>query len=160
MVEWAGVGRERLGWDQGPSRHSFPLPFLLTDKLWFCCLSPNHKMLQYGDVEEGASPPTLESLPEQRKDDGSGVRVSHLPSRDHPLSGDHWSAWPSPRSPCGRYQGTAHRQRLPPRPGEGLREAEQGECSGGQGLLPTCTCPALFPAQHSPLPASPRISMS
>nr|XP_025744581.1 engulfment and cell motility protein 3 isoform X2 [Callorhinus ursinus] len=35
------------------------------DKLWFCCLSPNHKMLQYGDVEEGASPPTLESLPEQ-----------------------------------------------------------------------------------------------
>ncbi|XP_077918890.1 engulfment and cell motility protein 3 isoform X2 [Halichoerus grypus] len=35
------------------------------DKLWFCCLSPNHKVLQYGDVEEGASPPTLESLPEQ-----------------------------------------------------------------------------------------------
>nr|XP_055161611.1 engulfment and cell motility protein 3 isoform X2 [Nyctereutes procyonoides] len=34
-------------------------------KLWFCCLSPNHKVLQYGDVEEGASPPTLESLPEQ-----------------------------------------------------------------------------------------------
>uniref|UniRef100_A0A8C4LZH6 Engulfment and cell motility 3 n=1 Tax=Equus asinus asinus TaxID=83772 RepID=A0A8C4LZH6_EQUAS len=23
------------------------------DKLWFCCLSPNHKVLQYGDVEEG-----------------------------------------------------------------------------------------------------------
>nr|XP_035970983.1 engulfment and cell motility protein 3 isoform X1 [Halichoerus grypus] len=58
------------------------------DKLWFCCLSPNHKVLQYGDVEEGASPPTLESLPEQRKEDGAGVRVSHLPSRDHPLSGD------------------------------------------------------------------------
>ncbi|XP_030099359.1 engulfment and cell motility protein 3 isoform X2 [Mus musculus] len=35
------------------------------DKLWFCCLSPNHKVLQYGDVEEGAKPPTLESLPEQ-----------------------------------------------------------------------------------------------
>ncbi|XP_076771868.1 engulfment and cell motility protein 3 isoform X1 [Arvicanthis niloticus] len=35
------------------------------DKLWFCCLSPNHKVLQYGDVEEGANPPTLESLPEQ-----------------------------------------------------------------------------------------------
>ncbi|XP_045845445.1 engulfment and cell motility protein 3 isoform X2 [Meles meles] len=34
-------------------------------KLWFCCLSPNHKVLQYGDMEEGASPPTLESLPEQ-----------------------------------------------------------------------------------------------
>ncbi|XP_064436892.1 engulfment and cell motility protein 3 isoform X2 [Mirounga angustirostris] len=35
------------------------------DKLWFCCLSPNHKVLQYGDVEESASPPTVESLPEQ-----------------------------------------------------------------------------------------------
>ncbi|XP_004744412.1 engulfment and cell motility protein 3 isoform X2 [Mustela nigripes] len=34
-------------------------------KLWFCCLSPNHKVLQYGDMEEGASPPTLDSLPEQ-----------------------------------------------------------------------------------------------
>uniref|UniRef100_A0A5G2QVJ7 Engulfment and cell motility 3 n=1 Tax=Sus scrofa TaxID=9823 RepID=A0A5G2QVJ7_PIG len=35
------------------------------DKLWFCCLSPNHKVLQYGDVEEGAGPPAAESLPEQ-----------------------------------------------------------------------------------------------
>ncbi|KAF5919611.1 hypothetical protein HPG69_000211, partial [Diceros bicornis minor] len=35
------------------------------DKLWFCCLSPNHKVLQYGDVEEGASPPAPETLPEQ-----------------------------------------------------------------------------------------------
>ncbi|KAL1784097.1 engulfment and cell motility protein 3 [Sigmodon hispidus] len=35
------------------------------DKLWFCCLSPNHKVLQYGDVEEGANPPTPDNLPEQ-----------------------------------------------------------------------------------------------
>ncbi|XP_023379287.1 engulfment and cell motility protein 3 isoform X5 [Pteropus vampyrus] len=35
------------------------------DKLWFCCLSPNHKVLQYGDVEDNASPPAPESLPEQ-----------------------------------------------------------------------------------------------
>ncbi|KAK1330491.1 hypothetical protein QTO34_010681 [Cnephaeus nilssonii] len=35
------------------------------DKLWFCCLSPNHKVLQYGDVEDGAHPPAPESLPEQ-----------------------------------------------------------------------------------------------
>ncbi|XP_054938824.1 engulfment and cell motility protein 3 isoform X4 [Physeter macrocephalus] len=35
------------------------------DKLWFCCLSPNHKLLQYGDVEEGVGPPAPESLPEQ-----------------------------------------------------------------------------------------------
>lgn len=40
----------------------FPLS---TDKLWFCCLSPNHKVLQYGDVEDNASPPAPESLPEQ-----------------------------------------------------------------------------------------------
>lgn len=90
-----GGGRERLVWGQGPSSHSFPLPFLLTDKLWFCCLSPNHKVLQYGDVEEGASPPTLESLPEQRKEDGAGVRISHLPSPVHPLSGDRVGGQPS-----------------------------------------------------------------
>ncbi|XP_028906564.1 engulfment and cell motility protein 3 [Ornithorhynchus anatinus] len=35
------------------------------DKLWFCCLSPNHKILHYGDVEEGLSQPTAESLPEK-----------------------------------------------------------------------------------------------
>ncbi|VCW85467.1 unnamed protein product, partial [Gulo gulo] len=36
-----------------------------------------HKVLQYGDI-----------LPEQRKEDRAGVRVSHLPSPYHPLSGD------------------------------------------------------------------------
>ncbi|XP_051830988.1 engulfment and cell motility protein 3 [Antechinus flavipes] len=35
------------------------------DKVWFCCLSPNHKMLQYGDVEEGAAQPAPESLPDK-----------------------------------------------------------------------------------------------
>ncbi|XP_043839986.1 engulfment and cell motility protein 3 isoform X1 [Dromiciops gliroides] len=35
------------------------------DKVWFCCLSPNHKMLQYGDVEEGAAYPSPESLPDK-----------------------------------------------------------------------------------------------
>ncbi|XP_036604694.1 engulfment and cell motility protein 3 [Trichosurus vulpecula] len=35
------------------------------DKVWFCCLSPNHKMLQYGDVEEGAAQPSPESLPDK-----------------------------------------------------------------------------------------------
>lgn len=42
--------------------------FLPTDKLWFCCLAPNHKVLQYGDVEDGAGPPAPENLPEQRKE--------------------------------------------------------------------------------------------
>uniref|UniRef100_A0A5F8H6A4 Engulfment and cell motility 3 n=1 Tax=Monodelphis domestica TaxID=13616 RepID=A0A5F8H6A4_MONDO len=35
------------------------------DKAWFCCLSPNYKMLQYGDVEEGAPQPSPESLPDK-----------------------------------------------------------------------------------------------
>uniref|UniRef100_A0A7N4P808 Engulfment and cell motility 3 n=1 Tax=Sarcophilus harrisii TaxID=9305 RepID=A0A7N4P808_SARHA len=35
------------------------------DKVWFCCLSPNHKMLQFGDVEEGAAHPAPESLPDK-----------------------------------------------------------------------------------------------
>ncbi|NWY07485.1 ELMO3 protein, partial [Nothoprocta ornata] len=35
------------------------------DKLWYCRLSPNHKVLHYGDVEEGVSSPPIESLPEK-----------------------------------------------------------------------------------------------
>lgn len=69
---WAVVGLEG-GWEGlGRLSHCSPSPFLPTDKLWFCCLSPNHKVLQYGDVEEGVGPPTPESLPEQREE-GVGV---------------------------------------------------------------------------------------
>ncbi|KAI3371608.1 hypothetical protein L3Q82_024175, partial [Scortum barcoo] len=32
------------------------------DKLWYCRLSPNHKMLHYGDVEEDAENPPIETL--------------------------------------------------------------------------------------------------
>ncbi|NXP74290.1 ELMO3 protein, partial [Ramphastos sulfuratus] len=35
------------------------------DKLWYCRLSPNHKVLHYGDVEEGVSDLPIESLPEK-----------------------------------------------------------------------------------------------
>ncbi|CAM4541556.1 engulfment and cell motility protein 3 isoform X1 [Lepidochelys kempii] len=35
------------------------------DKLWFCRLSPNHKVLHYGDVEPGVQSPPIESLPEK-----------------------------------------------------------------------------------------------
>ncbi|KAM8799351.1 engulfment and cell motility protein 3 [Eudromia elegans] len=35
------------------------------DKLWYCRLSPNHKVLHYGDVEEGVHSPPVESLPEK-----------------------------------------------------------------------------------------------
>ncbi|NXN27061.1 ELMO3 protein, partial [Nycticryphes semicollaris] len=35
------------------------------DKLWYCRLSPNHKVLHYGDVEEGVHSPPLESLPDK-----------------------------------------------------------------------------------------------
>uniref|UniRef100_A0A8C3AV83 Engulfment and cell motility 3 n=1 Tax=Cyclopterus lumpus TaxID=8103 RepID=A0A8C3AV83_CYCLU len=32
------------------------------DKLWYCRLSPNHKMLHYGDAEEDTDNPTVETL--------------------------------------------------------------------------------------------------
>ncbi|XP_062477172.1 engulfment and cell motility protein 3 isoform X2 [Pezoporus occidentalis] len=35
------------------------------DKLWYCRLSPNHKVLHYGDVEEGVHSPPIESLLEK-----------------------------------------------------------------------------------------------
>uniref|UniRef100_A0A8C9YJN3 Engulfment and cell motility 3 n=1 Tax=Sander lucioperca TaxID=283035 RepID=A0A8C9YJN3_SANLU len=35
------------------------------DKLWYCRLSPNHKMLHYGDVEEDLDNPPIETLQEK-----------------------------------------------------------------------------------------------
>uniref|UniRef100_A0A672I7U0 Engulfment and cell motility protein 3-like n=1 Tax=Salarias fasciatus TaxID=181472 RepID=A0A672I7U0_SALFA len=35
------------------------------DKLWYCRLSPNHKMLHYGDVEEDVENPPIEALQEK-----------------------------------------------------------------------------------------------
>ncbi|XP_078524541.1 engulfment and cell motility protein 3 isoform X1 [Lissotriton helveticus] len=35
------------------------------DKLWYCRLSPNHKVLHYGDVEDGTENPPIESLQEK-----------------------------------------------------------------------------------------------
>uniref|UniRef100_A0A8C7QCB0 Engulfment and cell motility 3 n=1 Tax=Oncorhynchus mykiss TaxID=8022 RepID=A0A8C7QCB0_ONCMY len=35
------------------------------DKLWHCRLSPNHKVLHFGDVEEETETPTIESLQEK-----------------------------------------------------------------------------------------------
>ncbi|XP_078400106.1 engulfment and cell motility protein 3 isoform X2 [Cetorhinus maximus] len=35
------------------------------DKLWYCRLSPNHKVLHYGDVEEGGDNPAIECLQEK-----------------------------------------------------------------------------------------------
>ncbi|XP_072519809.1 engulfment and cell motility protein 3 [Salminus brasiliensis] len=35
------------------------------DKLWYCRLSPNHKVLHYGDVDEEADMPSIESLQEK-----------------------------------------------------------------------------------------------
>ncbi|KAB0394022.1 hypothetical protein E2I00_011733, partial [Balaenoptera physalus] len=52
-------------------------------KLWFCCLSPNHKVLQYGDVEEGVGPPVPESLPEQRKEGRDVCELAFSVSYDH-----------------------------------------------------------------------------
>lgn len=36
-----------------------------SDKLWYCRLSPNHKMLHYGDVEEDTDNPPIETLQEK-----------------------------------------------------------------------------------------------
>uniref|UniRef100_A0A8C2PTY1 Engulfment and cell motility 3 n=1 Tax=Cyprinus carpio TaxID=7962 RepID=A0A8C2PTY1_CYPCA len=35
------------------------------DKLWYCRLSPNHKVLHYGDVEEETEMPSIEALQEK-----------------------------------------------------------------------------------------------
>ncbi|XP_035274644.1 engulfment and cell motility protein 3 isoform X2 [Anguilla anguilla] len=35
------------------------------DKLWYCRLSPNHKVLHYGDVEEDTDTPPIETLQEK-----------------------------------------------------------------------------------------------
>lgn len=35
------------------------------DKLWYCRLSPNHKMLHYGDVEDDVDNPPIETLQEK-----------------------------------------------------------------------------------------------
>ncbi|KAH0619555.1 hypothetical protein JD844_000274 [Phrynosoma platyrhinos] len=39
------------------------------DKLWYCRLSPNHKFLHYGDIEEGIESLPIESLPEKVSQD-------------------------------------------------------------------------------------------
>ncbi|XP_049340474.1 engulfment and cell motility protein 3 isoform X6 [Astyanax mexicanus] len=43
------------------------------DKLWYCRLSPNHKVLHYGDVDEETEMPSVESLQEKR-DAGPGLQ--------------------------------------------------------------------------------------
>lgn len=35
---------------------------LILDKLWFCRLSPNHKVLHYGDFEDNIDNPPIEML--------------------------------------------------------------------------------------------------
>lgn len=36
--------------------------FVISDRFWYCRLSPNLKFLHYGDCQEGQAPP-LENLP-------------------------------------------------------------------------------------------------
>lgn len=166
---WGVVGRVCLGWGQGPSRHS-RLPFLLTDKLWFCCLSPNHKVLQYGDMEEGSSPPTLDSLPEQRKEDRAGVWVSHLLPPDHPLSGDRLgpSGQPSllPAVPVADIKALLTGKDCPHVREKG--SGKQNKVSAVEAwalalfpshllfFLPTHTCPAFFPRSALSTPCLPQ----
>lgn len=39
--------------------------FLSSDKRWYCRLSPNHKMLHFGDVEDDVDNPPIETLQEK-----------------------------------------------------------------------------------------------
>lgn len=66
--------RRRQGEEQEHTRtqqclhllHLYDLTFpFLSDKLWYCRLSPNHKMLHYGDVEEDMDNPPIETLQEK-----------------------------------------------------------------------------------------------
>lgn len=41
--------------------------FCFSDKLWYCRLSPNHKVLHYGDVDEETETPSIEALQEKSK---------------------------------------------------------------------------------------------
>lgn len=41
------------------------LLLVISDKLWYCRLSPNHKVLHFGDVEEDTETPPIESLQEK-----------------------------------------------------------------------------------------------
>uniref|UniRef100_H2TH19 Engulfment and cell motility 3 n=1 Tax=Takifugu rubripes TaxID=31033 RepID=H2TH19_TAKRU len=43
------------------------------DKLWYCRLSPNHKMLHYGDLEDDVDNPPIETL--QEKSEWAGRRL-------------------------------------------------------------------------------------
>uniref|UniRef100_A0A4W4EVZ4 ELMO domain-containing protein n=1 Tax=Electrophorus electricus TaxID=8005 RepID=A0A4W4EVZ4_ELEEL len=53
------------------------------DKLWYCRLSPNHKVLHYGDVEEETDMPPIEALQEKSECGNSG----HAPPLFLPCSG-------------------------------------------------------------------------
>ncbi len=48
----------------------------ISDKLWYCRLSPNHKVLHYGDVEEGTEMPSIEAL--QEKSEWDCFRMSSV----------------------------------------------------------------------------------
>lgn len=122
------------------------------DKLWFCCLSPNHKVLQYGDVEDGASPPAPESLPEQRKEGRDRDRTPAPP--DLPMPRDAWrpGGQPSllPAVPVADLRALLTGKDCPHIREKGSLKQNKVR-AGGPGPLPTC--PALPPAQCSWFPS-------
>ncbi|KAM6353090.1 engulfment and cell motility protein 3 isoform 2-T2 [Alca torda] len=90
------------------------------DKLWYCRLSPNHKMLHYGDVEEGVNSPPIESLPEKNGYEPlcSGSELGERRAGAHSSS-----ACPSS---CVGHEDAACGEGVSAHEGEKLREAEQG----------------------------------
>uniref|UniRef100_A0A8C0AP34 ELMO domain-containing protein n=1 Tax=Buteo japonicus TaxID=224669 RepID=A0A8C0AP34_9AVES len=64
------------------------------DKLWYCRLSPNHKVLHYGDVEEGVDSPPIESLPEKSR---GAEACPHVPCHWEKVAINPWGvACPAP----------------------------------------------------------------
>ncbi|MGH0142297.1 UNVERIFIED_CONTAM: hypothetical protein FKN15_002879 [Acipenser sinensis] len=63
------TARVNVSWRERAPQFSARLPIAcclaVADKLWYCRLSPNHKVLHYGDVDEESETPPIETLQEK-----------------------------------------------------------------------------------------------
>ncbi|MGH0127122.1 UNVERIFIED_CONTAM: hypothetical protein FKN15_052672 [Acipenser sinensis] len=68
MLTYA-TARVNVSWRERAPQFSARLPIAcclaVADKLWYCRLSPNHKVLHYGDVDEESETPPIETLQEK-----------------------------------------------------------------------------------------------
>lgn len=97
-----------------------------SDKLWYCRLSPNHKMLHYGDVEEDTDNPPIETLQEKSElklGKCKDLRLLCIYLNELNLI---FSLFSSSLSSSSRYQRLADGKRLSSHEGE-QRQTEQGQ---------------------------------